>query len=174
MRMVQKLKELDFNIYKTLKVIEDDEDLKSIFKEDIKTDFDMLYRLIKDELLPDTILDYAKDIFDNIIITKQDLIDKYQSLEIGDAPKKYSKKKVPRRYGKAQILKDIADGKPSELQRAMLSINKLKNIYVNLNARCIKDTMGMTTLLSNTDCRDIVATVTTVEKRLEDILKRKK
>jgi len=86
------------------------------------------------------------------------------------------KKKLPRRYGKNKIEEDIKTqgGKATPLQTAMLRVNDLKNIYVNLSARGIKDMKGGTNLLSDVDCREITAAITIIERKLETILKRKK
>ena len=83
---------------------------------------------------------------------------------------------LPRRYGKEKILKDIEaqGGKATPLQNAMLRVNDLKNIYVNLSARGIKDMCGGTKLLSDVDCREITSAIKIVERKLEEILKRKK
>lgn len=84
--------------------------------------------------------------------------------------------KLPRRYGKEKILKDIEaqGGKATPLQNAMLRVNDLKNIYVNLSARGIKDMCGGSKLLSDVDCREITSAIKIVERKLEEILKRKK
>ncbi len=89
-------------------------------------------------------------------------------------PKK--EKELPRRYGKEKIKADIdkQGGKATPLQSAMLRVNDLKNIYVNLQARGIKDMVGGTNLLSDADCRDISSAITIIERKLETILKRKK
>ncbi len=89
-------------------------------------------------------------------------------------PKK--ERAIPRRYGKEKILKDIESqgGKMTPVQNAMLKVNSLKNIYVNLSARGIKDMLTGTQLLSDADCRDIVSVVTIAERKLEEILKRRK
>jgi hypothetical protein len=91
-------------------------------------------------------------------------------------PKQKKEKELPRRYGKEKILEDVKKqgGKPTPLQNAMLRVNDLKNIYVNLQARGIKDMLGGTNLLSDTDCRDITSAITIIERKLESILKRKK
>lgn len=85
-------------------------------------------------------------------------------------------KTLPRRYGKESITKDIQEqgGIATPVQRAMLKVNDLKNIYVNLSARGIKDMLGGTELLSDEDCRKIVSVITIAERQLADILKKKK
>lgn len=98
---------------------------------------------------------------------------------IADKPKVSKPKKekeLPRRYGKEKIQADIdkQGGKATPLQQAMLRVNDLKNIYVNLQARGIKDMVGGSNLLSDADCRDITSAITIIERKLETILKRKK
>jgi len=86
-------------------------------------------------------------------------------------------KELPRRYGKEKILADIQaqGGKATPLQNAMLRVNDLKNVWVNLSARGIKDMCGESEekLLSDADCRDITSAIKIVEMKLETILKRK-
>lgn len=82
---------------------------------------------------------------------------------------------LPRRYGKEKIMSDIQaqGGKATPLQNAMLKVNDLKNIYVNLSARGIKDMVGGSKLISDEDSRKIVSAITIVERQLADILKKK-
>ena len=84
-------------------------------------------------------------------------------------------KKLPRRYGKANILKDIEAqvGKPTSAQLTALAINELKNIYVNLNARMVNDLLTDTPKLTVEDYRDIRATITITKNKLKSILKKK-
>ena len=82
---------------------------------------------------------------------------------------------IPRRYGKEKITKDIEaqGGKSTPVQRAMLKVNDLKNIYVNLSTRGIKDMIANTDSLSDEDCRKIVSAITTFERQMADIVKTK-
>ncbi len=86
-----------------------------------------------------------------------------------------TKIELPRRYGLAKINKDIEaqDGKPTNVQLAALATNRLKNIYINLSARLINDMLSDKKMLSNEDYREIRAIVTTVERKVETILKKK-
>lgn len=100
--------------------------------------------------------------------------------EVIDAPKSKVAKptktsELPRRYGKEKIEKDIQaqGGKATPVQNAMLKVNNLKNIVVNLFERGKKDMLTGSQILSDADCRDIVAVVTIAERKLEEILKRK-
>ena len=211
---VAKLKELDYNTTITLGVVEQDADLKAIFTDEIRLPFSILYKLSEEGRLNDRTKEILTSIFEKLILTKKELIDKYlrfadtkgielnytRELEIEieededideeegilepvvDTPKKKAIKKektgkeLPRRYGKEKITQDINNqgGTATPVQRAMLKVNDLKNIYVNLSARGIKDMLGDAGLLSDEDCRKIVSVITIAERQLEDILKRKK
>ena len=213
---VEKIKEITYNSTVTLALIEIDEDLKGIFTDEIKLPFSVLYKLSEEGRLSERTKELLTTIFDRIILTKNDLIDKYlrlahnrgvsidniKELEIeveedpsfdeeegkiveptvDTKPKRKSVKKektgkeLPRRYGKEKITEDIKrqGGNATPVQRAMLKVNDLKNIYVNLSARGIKDMLAGTNLLSDEDCRKIVSVITIAERQLDDILKKKK
>ena len=215
--IVGKLKELEYNELIPLAVIENYEDLSDIFKSEIKMPFSILYKLQKEGKLNDATKEILVDIFEKVILTKNDFIDKYQQFLSGfdtETPRltpheavveaikniveievpivemvietpikdiiedKVSEKKeslVPRRYGKEKITKDIEaqGGKSTPVQRAMLKVNDLKNIYVNLSTRGIKDMIANTDSLSDEDCRKIVSAITTFERQMAEIVKTK-
>jgi hypothetical protein len=83
-------------------------------------------------------------------------------------------KSVPRRYGKENVERDITiqGGVATPLQRAMLSTNNLKNLYVNMSNKLIKDYFG-DAVLTDDDYRKIQSVVTTVERQFKEILKKK-
>ncbi len=180
----------NFDVLTTLLVIEQDADLTSMFKEEIKLDFNTLRSVASQNLLtPDTV-DFLNQIFEKIILCKKEYLAKYVKLapiEVKQTavitPKpisvkvvKEKKETLPKWYGKEKILADVKKqgGKPSTLQNAMLSLNSMKNMFATLSARGIKDMLGGGNSLSDEDCRTIMATVSTMERKLEDILKKKK
>ncbi len=209
---VEKIKEITYNSTVTLALIEIDEDLKAIFTDEIKLSFNVLYRLSEENRLSERTQELLNMIFEKIILTKSDLIDKYLRLAnnrgvsintvkeieieieeqefdkeeglvkqvVEEKPKKVKKEKtgkeLPKWYGKEKIVKDIErqNGKATPVQRAMLKLNDLKNLYFNLNTRGIKDMLADTNTLSNEDCRKIVAAVTTFERQVEEIMKNNK
>jgi len=212
---VEKLKELTYNPTITLSLIEKDEDLRNIFTDEIKLPFTILYRLSEDGTLNDRTKELLTTIFEKLILTKRDLIEKYlkiaydnnivvsnqkeSNIEIEQpefdeeehnlvevtvettTKKKYVKKEktgkeLPKWYGKDKITKDIEKqgGNATPVQRAMLKLNDLKNLYFNLNTRGIKDMLADANTLSDEDCRKIVAAVTTFERQMENILKNNK
>lgn len=206
---IEKIADLNYNTTITLGVIEQNDDLLEIFNEQIKMPFNILFRLSEEGRLNDKTKELLNTIFEKIILTKKDLIDKYlrladssgivvgkpniiskviedkeediitieEPIVIESKPKKQKNgKELPRRYGKKNIQKDIQkqNGNATPVQRAMLKVNDLKNIYVNLSARGIKDMLGDTNLLSDEDCRKIISVITIAERQLEEILKKKK
>ena len=206
---IEKIADLNYNTTITLGVIEQNDDLLEIFNEQIKMPFNILFRLSEEGRLNDKTKELLNTIFEKIILTKKDLIDKYlrladssgivvgkpniiskvienkeediitieEPIVIESKPKKQKNgKELPRRYGKKNIQKDIQkqNGNATPVQRAMLKVNDLKNIYVNLSARGIKDMLGGTNLLSDEDCRKIISVITIAERQLEEILKKKK
>ena len=208
-KIIEKLAQLEYNEQITLAIIEDDEDLRGIFLDETKAkSFTLIRTLLQENQLKQESRDFLKMIFEQIILTKQSLIDKYKVLEnngtfeviptpeevliptvVEEIPKKTAEivadkvkvtktektSELPRRYGKEKILTDIKEqgGKATPLQNAMLKVNDLKNIYVNLTARGIKDMVGGTKLLTDEDSRKIVSVITIAERQLADILKKK-
>jgi hypothetical protein len=213
---VEKIKEITYNSTVTLALIEIDEDLKGIFTDEIKLPFNILYRLSEEDKLSDRTKELLVNIFDRIILTKNDLIDKYLRLahnrgitinsvkeieiEVEEDPsfdeeegkttqpivdtkekktavkKEKTGKELPKWYGKEKIVKDIErqGGTATPVQRAMIKLNDLKNLYFNLNTRGIKDMLADANTLSDEDCRKIVAAVTTFERQLQEVMKKKK
>ena len=81
---------------------------------------------------------------------------------------------LPRRYGKNNILKDIEKqgGKATNVQLTALSINNLKNMYVNLNNKLIKDMLLDDKVLTDEDYRLIRSAISIVETKLKPIFKK--
>jgi hypothetical protein len=198
---IDKLKDLDYDEIVALAVIEKDEDLNEIFTDEVKMSYNMLRTLSKEGKLSESTQDFIRQLFDKIILTKSSLINKYllfaqadgkticviKSEQIPEEPKielvietpklikEKKEKKIPRRYGKANILNDIVSqgGKPTNAQLTALAVNDLKNIYTNLNARMVNDLLTSRPKLTDEDYRDIRATITIVKNKLKDILKKK-
>lgn len=206
-KTLEKLTELKYDELTTLGVIEQNEDLTAIFTEEINMPFKILYRLQKEGKLNDKTKELLVEMFEKVILTRKDFVEKYQRLslatpiEVGNpietitqviketkAPvvevvepttepikDKEDGIVVPRRYGADKIRKDIVaqGGKATPTQRAMLSCNTLKNLYVNLSTRGVKDMVTGSHSLSDEDCRKIVAAITTFERQMVDIVKTK-
>lgn len=196
--IVEKVAELEYNEIITLNLIEKDVDLCSIFQEDIKLPFSMLYRMSKDNSLKQDIKDIVFELFDKVICCKKTYVDKYKRLQNAEPeiqettqpvdqeiptletapvvePKPKKEKATPRRYGKVAIQEDIAKqgGRATNAQLTALAVNDLKNMWANLNARLVKDMLLEDKILTDEDYRDIRSTVKIVETKLKNVLRKK-
>jgi hypothetical protein len=134
---VEKIAELEFNELVALNVIEKDADLRSMFTEDVRLPFSMLYRMSKDNVLNEDIKEIIFDFFDKVISTKKSYVEKYirvlnSDIESLVPPKVETQeipaivkvepveipitksikstptiKKLPKWYGKEKIVEDI-------------------------------------------------------------------
>ena len=191
------LDELEFDLAKVLLVIAQNEDLDEVFRGGkITIPYNMLQTMVSNGTFPDEILERAQGVFNHIILGNQKPRTAYIKLlktnsiteevilpsinpsiepeEISsELPEDKPTNKLPKHYGKARILKDIEENNgKSELDLAMLALNDLRNIYAKLKSRCIKDKLNGTKLLTQADCRDILAVVRIAENKLAHILKK--
>lgn len=176
---IQELKPtIEFNVFKVLKLIENNDFLDKIFRDgDLNLSYNLLHSMAKQNTIANETIEKLNEIFDRIILTKSKLKQDYISLDCSDeivitTP---PKNKPSKYYGKQKILKDIKEngGNLTELDRAMLAINTLRNLTSKLRNRGKKDKLNGTNILSDTDCRDIVAAVRIVENKVVNILKKK-
>ena len=171
MKTIQTQPKVEFDIFKTLHIIENNKALDSVFRDDESNlSYSLLRTMAKNNTLkPDTI-ETLKTIFERLILKNPVVLRKYDKLTVSE-PKKNV---LPKHYGKQQILADIESNEnKSELDRAMLALNDLRNIYSRLIHRGIKDKTLGTKILTRDDCRNIVASVRIIENRLVDTLKKK-
>ena len=196
----EKVADLKYDELTSLYLIETDDLLKELFEEKIKTPFNLLYKFIKDgdEMISTETKDTIFEFFDKIISTREEMAERYQHLlntnyanqildkkgvfgtkpeVVTQEPTKTKKEKaLPRRYGKDKIQKDIKDqGSPATpLQRAMIDLNDVRNLYVKLSDRGIKDLLGGGQNFTEEDCRKISAIVKTFKQQAEAIINKKK
>jgi hypothetical protein len=191
---IQKLYELEYNEVVAISVIESDEDLRLIFSDEVKLPFNMVRTLSLDNKLSEETQSLIRQLFDKIILTKEPLCEKYKRLsnqngvqvtqveetkEVVVEVKKDNTKKtkaLPRRYGKAQINKDIQNqnGKATNAQLTALAVNDLKNLYVNLSNRMIHDMLSGSPVLTDEEYREIRSTITILKNKMKPILKKTK
>jgi len=191
---IQKLYELEYNEVVAISVIESDEDLRLIFSDEVKLPFNMVRTLSLENKLSEETQSLIRQLFDKIILTKEPLCEKYKRLsnqngiqvtqvEVPkeavveakkDTPKKT--KLLPRRYGKAQINKDIQNqnGKATNTQLTAFAVNDLKNLYVNLSNRMVHDMLSGTPILTDVEYREIRSTITILKNKMRPILKKTK
>ena len=72
---VEKIVDLTFDPIITIGVIEKDNDLTEVFKEDINLPFPILYRLAKEDSLSVETKELLESIFDKVILAKPNLIE---------------------------------------------------------------------------------------------------
>lgn len=85
--VVEKLQDLEYDELLTLGVIEQNDDLTAIFNMDINMPFNLLYKLQKEGQLNQVTKDLLLQIFNGIILTKQNLINQYLTLGNQEVPK---------------------------------------------------------------------------------------
>ena len=172
--MNQEIKEIEviFDASKVLKLVSSDQILDEIFRDgndDIS--YNMLLTLSYNNSLSQETLEKLENIFNQLVLKNSSLLEKYNAINISQKSKK---NKLPKHYGKKRILEDIKNNNSTtELDRAMLALNTLRNITSKLRARGIKDKMKGVSILTDSDCRDIVAVVRIVENKVYNILKKK-
>ena len=191
---IQKLYELEYNEVVAISVIESDEDLRLIFSDEVKLPFNMVRTLSLDNKLSEETQSLIRQLFDKIILTKEPLCEKYKRLSnqngvqvtqveetkevVVEIKKDITKKTkaLPRRYGKAQINKDIQNqnGKATNAQLTALAVNDLKNLYVNLSNRMIHDMLSGSPVLTDEEYREIRSTITILKNKMKPILKKTK
>ena len=96
--------------------------------------------------------------------------------KVVELPTKDTKVKLPKEYNKTRVMEDIAargDSKPNEFEMTVLACNDLKNIYYELNAKFNRMRYLNTNELSEADCRDIVAGINTLKKKLAHLIKKR-
>lgn len=189
---VDKIMDLEYDELITLAVIESDEDLKEIFYDDVKISYNMLLTLSKENKLNKETKEFIRKIFDKLILINKQLINKYVLLAEGESknvmkqeetppvieePKEPEKKEktLPRRYGKMNIVKDIQNqgGKATNAQLTALSVNELKNLWANLNARMVKELLSENQTLTDVEYREIRSTIKILKNKITPILKKR-
>jgi hypothetical protein len=200
---IKKLAELEYDEMITLAVIESDDILSDIFKEEIKISFNMIRTIAKDNELNKETKELLLEIFEGIILPTKRYINKYigfggvaisngfidevvvdEIIEIEnpitedkvEKPTSVKKEKtLPKWYGSQQILKDIEKqgGKSTIAQKTALDINKLKNIYMILNSRLIKMMLTEEIVLTEAECRTIQTSIKTLDNKLKTIIKKR-
>jgi hypothetical protein len=152
-----------------------DEMITSIFEELISTKeeyavrYNQLLNTGEDFVLEPVVEAVAEPVVEPVVETKPKVV------KVVKVAKVVNDKSIPRRYGKERIDKDIANqgGVATPIQRAMLSTNNLKNLFVNISNKLIKDYFADEPTLTDEDYRKIQAVVTTVERQFKEIIKKK-
>jgi hypothetical protein len=170
---VEKITELEFNELVALNVIEKDDDLKSMFTEDVRLPFNMLYRMSKDGVLTEEIKEVIFDFFDKVISTKKMYVEKYLRVLNSDfenlVPAKVETQEIPTVAKIAPVEKVVTKAK-----KTTSTTNKLPKWYGKEKiVEDIKNQGGVATnpqlaALANNDLKNIYLTMN--NKCINDML----
>jgi hypothetical protein len=155
---------LEFNTIKTVGTINKDSILQKVFKKKFG-DYNpnKLTEEAKANSLADETIKFLKGVFNDVILNREELLEKYNEVKISN--------KTPRRYGKTKILSDIEakNGVATPLQKTMLNLGKLKTLNTNLIDKGVSDHYRGTKNLSDKDLRAINAAIRDFEKKISMI-----
>jgi hypothetical protein len=176
--------EVTFDVFKTLYMIKTDEDLLEVFNMGVDVSIQVAITNAKNGLLSEKTLEYVKGIYD-IIVDNESYLERYEKLvnNLNPAPSELTEEefKIPRRYGKDKVLADIEkdNRKASQIEKSIIAVNSIKNMYVNLERRLIHDLFVERgefegdVALTEEECRDIVAIQQLMATKLKSILNKK-
>lgn len=159
---------LEFNTIKTVGTINKDNKLQKVYLKKFGSyNAQQLTQQAKSNQLAETAIEFLKEIFDDVISSQDELREIYNNIPEG---------KVPRRYGKQQILDDIKtqNGLVYPLQRTMLNLAELKALQGNLASKGVSDFFKGSQKLSKQDLKDINAAIRDFKQKVAHITKRKK
>lgn len=174
--------EVTFDIFKTLYLIKTDEDLLAVFNMGVDISIQTAITSAKNGLLSDNTLEYVEGIY-NIIVDNESYLERYEKLihTIKTEPVELTEEEfqIPRRYGKDKVVADIQrdQRKASQIEKTIIAVNDIKNMRANLERRLIHDLFiereefDGKRILTDEQCRDIIALQMLMANKLEDILK---
>lgn len=190
--IIENNNEIKYDIYKTLYVIKTDDDLYTIYKSFITKDINALIKDIQNGELNDKDNNIIQDIFESIILVEDKYINTYNNITHDFKPVTNNNNnnkvdiiedvfKLPRRYGKDKIIKDInkENRKATQAEKAMMSLNTIKNLYCVLERKIVNDIFvernkySGSKLLEDDEYRDIIALQELMSNKLKKILNKK-
>lgn len=181
-----KTKIKNYDVSKTLVIIEKDSDLNDMFRKKFGTSYKMIHATINSGAIKPKAEKYIKDLFDKIISKREELIVGYNSLD--NAPKKATKKTVSKkgvepsklnnkkRWGLQAITQDIAEnfnGKPTQTHRTGKKVQVLKKIFARLEVRMFNVRFTKKTL-TDKQLRELGGAIDTFNKKVDSIVNAKK
>lgn len=157
----------EFDLFTTMLLMQQKPRVGEFFTDKYGDDFKKHFLLIKQNMLSQDAVDYAKTIFDEVIKTDDNNIELYNDLI--SKPKKVERyKNIKRRIPLAEIKETAkARGKMTENERAMIAGYELKNLVARIHNK------GKLNMFTDEEARDVIATIETVKKKLAPILKNK-
>jgi hypothetical protein len=174
--------EVTFDIFKTLYLIKTNEDLLEVFNMGVDISIQTAITSAKNGLLSDKTLEYVEGIY-KIIADNESYLERYEKLihNIKPEPIELTEEEfqIPRRYGKDKVVADIQrdQRKASQVEKTIIAVNGIKNMRANLERRLIHDLFiereefDGKRILTDEQCRDIIALQMLMANKLDDILK---
>jgi SpoVK/Ycf46/Vps4 family AAA+-type ATPase len=159
-------KELEFNAIKTIKVINKDTLLQTVYSAKVENyQRNEILEKAKTNELNEKQIEGLKDIFDTIILHSDFHTTIYNTMKIKDA--------TPKTYGKIKLLKDIEkqDGKPTAEQTTLLLLADIQRIKNTTTYNCISDYYKQTNKISPEQHQQIIKASKTFIEALEPLLK---
>jgi hypothetical protein len=161
-------KELEFSTIKTIKVINKDSLLQTVYSAKFEK---YNHSKIIDEAyanqLADGAIEALRDIYDSIILHSDFHTTIYNTVTI--------EKSTPRRYGKKHIQEDIKtqNGVATPLQETMLLLADLKAVTATLHDRGVSDRFKGTEKFDDAKLRKINSAIRDLKIKLTPVLKTK-
>lgn len=174
---------LDFDLVRTIKVIQIDKDLNTIFTKNFlegkDESFETVLNAAKNGLMGVEASQYAESIFTDIILKRKSLTELYsrnvgpvKEIVVTTTTKTPKVKKLPKEYNKIRIDADIKEngGVATEFHKAMLALNNMKNMRAKLNAKGNRQRYADGKPYTDAECREIIAVVQIMANRLSKII----
>lgn len=175
------MEDINFDLVRTVQVIQMDETLKAMFVKKFPTDdFNKVLEAAKKGILDTESATYVEGIYNSVILGKKALKELYSRNLVAakaevktevKAKVKNRVKKLPKEYNKARIEADIKDndGVATEFHKAMLALNDMKNIRARLNNKGKRQRYADGKPFTEEECRTIIAVVGIMKNRLNSI-----
>ena len=151
--------EVVFDVFKTLYMVKTNEDLLDVFNMGVSIDIQTAITTAKNGLLSDKTLEYLEGMY-NIIVDNESYLEQYEKLVHNIAPEQ-------------------VELKSSQVEKAIIASNSIKNMYVNLERRLIHDLFVERgefegdVVLTDEECRDIIAIQQLMANKLRGIFNKK-
>jgi hypothetical protein len=183
---------VEFNVSKALIIIENDKDLDEMFREKFGTDYKMCHASINSSVgLKPKALKYIKDLFEKVIVNRDELLNKYKKVNLkgakptppptkvlkeGENPNAVQTAFKKKRWGLQAIASDIKEffgGKTKQIHRTGQKVQELKKMFSRLEMKIFNERFNNKTL-NDKQLREISGAIETFNKKVESIVNPKK
>lgn len=167
---------VQFDSLKTLAVISANPDLQEVFNNKSGVEVGVAVSMVNSNSLTKKVTEVLQGMFENVIVNRESFLQAYNEAEGLTTDEVKDSIKVPRRWGKQDILSDIEanDGNKTEVHRLGLANNDLKNTYLRLEKLVINERFKDANKVSEKEMRDLIGAINTLIKKTDQITGRKK